>query len=106
MFVWLFLKNNVGILELSKHLAIIGIIGLLTGSIANLLVIQAVMASDNPALPIAIVGSNAVVIYLISPALAYLMPRYFGYIKFDLWRFVGIILIVGGLVIIALRQGR
>lgn len=88
------------------HLGLAALVGITTGAFANLLIIQAIIESPNPGLPVAIVSLESVVVYVVTPILVFMLPRYFKQIRFDIWTLFGICLAIAGLSIIMIRSGR
>jgi len=86
------------------QLTILGIIGLTLGAMANILLIQAIVASPNPGIPVTIVGANSAIIFIIGPALAIFLPAYFQHIKFDAIHLTGILLTLVGVGIISIHR--
>lgn len=80
-------------------------IGLTAGGIANVLLYQAVAHAPNPGLPVVISNGGASMgVFLVAALLAYLLPTYFNPVKVDFQSFLGIVLTVMGISLIALRK--
>ena len=80
------------------------VLGIVFSAAANILLAQAVSTAPNPGIPIAVVGVNSLVVYLIANPLARVLPRNFTAVEYDPVTIVGIGLIVTGLGIIAAKQ--
>lgn len=112
--VWYFLGAMVVFTGAGKSstfsipLGVIGaifIIGLTMGGFANILLFRAVAGAPNPGLAVAISGLASVGVYLVSIPLGKWAPRYFDATKFDPWFFLGVLLAIAGVAIVAIRQG-
>jgi len=68
-------------------------LGVTVGSVANMLLGQAIPISPNPALPFAIVGLASALAYVAAPIAAMTLPRYFDSVHFGWVNFVGMILL-------------
>jgi hypothetical protein len=76
-------------------------IGLTLGAIANGALFQAVIAAPNPGLPPVIYATSSMVIFVISIFLANSFPQIFVPATSDPLRLAGIILVIGGLFLLA-----
>ena len=102
--IWLITSGQAEILKIAKPLIVIGLLGLILGTIANIYLIQAVIEANNPGLPSTIIGLCGVFVYIIGSLLAVILPKYFGHIKFDWLHLVGVLLIFAGIGIISIKQ--
>ncbi len=80
------------------------LIGLTLGAAANALLFSAVSVAPNPGLPIAISGTASVCVFLVSVVLGSFLPKYFSEVRFDWQAFVGVLLVVSGIALIAVRK--
>lgn len=80
------------------------LIGLVLGGISNILIFRAVINAPNPGLPLVLLNITNVGVYLIAAPLSRWLPNYFNTVKLDVWTFLGVILVIVGASIIAVRQ--
>lgn len=78
-------------------------IGLAFGGIANALLFDAVTTAPNPGMPIALCNSTGMLVFLSSLALGYLLPQYFPVVEWSARTFAGIVLVIIGAALIAIR---
>ena len=78
----------------------------LVGGVANMLLFWAVASAPNPGLPVAIGNGASVGSFLLVILFSRLAPNYFNTAKFDGVSFLGIILTVIGITIIALSGNK
>lgn len=92
------------VLTAQPHIiAIIFGIGLTAGGIANASLFSAVENAPNPGMPIALCNANGMLVFLVSLALANLAPQYFPEVEGGMRDLVGIILLMSGAAVIAIR---
>ena len=118
MLVWYFLGITIGsglilprpnILEnkdffLNIPLFIMIILGIVFGTSSNTLLFQAISMASNAGLPLAIVNIHALVTFLTMIFLAWWLPGYFEKAQFHPAHLIGIILILVGVLLIALKR--
>jgi len=102
--VWLGSQSQLRLLMPSAPTLIVGLLGLTVGTVANICLYQSIAAAPNPGLPVAVRATNAAVVYVITPILVFVMPRYFHNLEFTWHHFLGVTLIVAGTVLVALKQ--
>lgn len=92
--------------ELSPTIPLIAvaILGLVFGSLPNILLYQALPMSPNPGLPMAIINIATVITFLAAIGLAQILPKWFVTGKFDWVHLCGIALTVIGVSLVALRR--
>lgn len=78
--------------------------GAVFGIAYNFLLVRAIEIAPNPGMPVAIANTAAVVAFVLAPALAALLPRWFESVRFDAVHFIGIILAVAGVVMIVIKR--
>jgi hypothetical protein len=83
---------------------IILFIGFSIGGVANVQLFKAIGNAPNPGIPVAIANTASIGVFIFSALLAMLLPRYFNAPQMDFWTFVGVILTIIGVSIIALRR--
>ena len=76
-------------------------IGLTVGAVANTLLFQAIDLAPNPGLPAVIYSASSIVVFTLSAAFAARLPKFFNPVQTDADRFLGILLVLGGLFLIA-----
>jgi len=101
---WMVYTGQVKDLVPNKQLMILFAIGIACGAVGNILIVQAIVESSNPGLPVAIVGTNSLVIFMLTPLLAVVAPKYFQHIRFDWISLLGILLVVGGIFLISIKR--
>jgi len=77
------------------------LVGLSFGAAANGFLVRAVSVAPNPGLPSVMYSGASVIVFLASAALADRLPRFFDQVNTDLDRFLGILLVIGGVFLIA-----
>lgn len=80
------------------------LLGLTIGAAANILIFRAVASAPNPGLALSITNATSIGVFLAAIALSRLAPNYFNSAKFDPWTFLGVILTVVGISIVAIRR--
>lgn len=80
------------------------LMGLTLGAAANTLLFGSIPQAPNPGLPIGIVNTSSVFVFLISVALAKFIPEYFPLAKIDAWQLLGILLTIAGIGLITLKR--
>ena len=83
-------------------LAIMGI-GLTLGAGANMLIFRAVAEAPNPGLPLAIMSTANVGVFLLAVVLSRTWPEHFASVEVDWWKLFGVLLAELGVAIIVLR---
>lgn len=101
---WMVHTGQVKDLVPNKQLVLLFLIGIACGAVSNILLIKAIVEASNPGLPVAIVGTNSLVIFLVTPLLALFVPKYFQHVRFDWISLFGILLVVGGIFLITIRR--
>ena len=101
--LWLWVGGRAADLRPGGLRAAVGIVlvGLSFGAAANGLLFRAVSMAPNPGLPSVMYGGASVIVFLVSAALADRLPRFFDRVNTDLDRFVGILLVIAGVFLIA-----
>ena len=84
-------------------LAIMGI-GIVFGSLTNAFLFSSLPDAPNPAIPQAIQGSSAVLVFILSALLAVIFPQYFKAASFNLQQLTGIVLTILGIVLVIIRR--
>ena len=84
----------------AKVVGLLLIAGLI-GGIANTLVYRAVAGAPNPGLPVAIASSASVCVYLLAVWCSRRWPAYFDQGELDLKKFIGVMLVVIGVSLVA-----
>jgi hypothetical protein len=79
---WLVCRGNGSALMIGAPALSITVIGLIFGSVANIMLFQAMGTAPNVGLPMAIVSTNAAIAFIITPLLVNSLPRYFAVLKF------------------------
>ena len=85
-------------------MAIVFILGITFGTVANLLLGQAIPISPNPAFPFAIVGSAGAVGYIVTYVAAYFAPKHFSVADFNWVNFAGVALLAVAMGMIMYRS--
>jgi len=80
------------------------LVGATFGALANILLFRAIPVAPNPGLPIAIAGIATPCVFLVSVLLGQRVPKYFSPAPCDVWTLAGVVLIIGGATIIAVRR--
>ncbi|MDZ7611557.1 MAG: hypothetical protein U5L10_02235 [Candidatus Moranbacteria bacterium] len=101
---WMAYNGEARALLPDKCMSTIFILGLVCGAVANILLIQAIVESFNPGLPVAIVGANSLVVFLVTPILAIIIPQYFQHVGFNWTAFIGIVMTVTGIGLICVSR--
>jgi hypothetical protein len=78
-------------------IVVVVLLGIVVGTPANVLLAQAIPTAPNPALPFTVVNSGSVVAYILAPALAIMLPRYFDPMSFNWPQLLGVTMVIGGL---------
>ena len=101
--LWLWLAGRGADLHPGGPGAALGIVlvGLSFGAAANAFLVRAVSLAPNPGLPSVMYAGASVIVFFASAALADRLPRFFGRVNTDLDRFVGIVLVIAGMFLIA-----
>lgn len=113
--IWYFLGNVITsaffrglssntIIPSGKLVGMILLIGLTIGAIANILLFRAVSSAPNPGLPVAIVSATSIGVFLIAVLLSRWAPNHFNSVKTDVWSFLGIVFVVIGVSLIAIKR--
>lgn len=84
-------------------IAILGA-GILFGAAGNMLIFHALGLAPNQGLPIVITQAVSIVVFAASVGLYWALPKYFPATAFDLQYFLGTLLVIAGIVLIALRR--
>ena len=82
------------------HICII-VFGISIGAFANIMLFRAIDTAPNPGVVMGVFNTNALLLFLFAPLLAFLMPKYFPAAEITLRDFLGILLVIVGLFIIA-----
>ena len=77
------------------------VVGRPFGAAANALLVRAVSVAPNPGLPPVVYSGASVIVFLAAAALADRFPRVFNPVNTDLDRFLGIVLVIAGVFLIA-----
>lgn len=101
--LWIYLSGRATDLLPRSQGALAGIIliGLTFGAVANSSLFRAVALAPNPGMPPVVYSAVSVVVFLASAMLASRLPKYFEQVSTDLDRFLGILLVIAGLFLIA-----
>lgn len=102
--VYLLAIGKVSMLSMNTQLSTVAIMGLVIGSLANILLFQAIVASPNPGMPMTIMGSNSAIAFVLGPLLAFFLPKYFQYMRFDSLHLIGIVLTIVGVGILSIHK--
>jgi len=78
--------------------------GILFGATGNMLIFHALALAPNQALPIVITQAVSILVFAVSVGLYRILPKYFPITAFDLQYFLGTLLVIAGVVLIALRR--
>jgi len=78
--------------------------GMLFGAAGNMLVFHAVPFAPIQALPIVITQAASILVFAASVGLYYILPKYFPATAFDLQYFLGTLLVIAGVAVVALRR--
>ena len=81
---------------------ILFLVGLTTGTMANILYSQAILEAPNPGLPPAITNSFVVIIFIGSVLLFKLFPNFFPEVHFGTTKLIGIIVVIAGLTLMGI----
>lgn len=101
---WMVYTGRISELSLSGSLIAMAIAGTFFGALMNVLFFQATTIAPNPALPAAIVNTSSIMVLLLVPVLAIVLPKYFVGVSFDAYHLAGIALTIIGVGLIAFRQ--
>jgi hypothetical protein len=99
-----YLALSRGTAVLVPHAAIVAAIvalGLAFGALANGSLFQAVGLAPNPGLPPVIYASSSVVIFMLAALFARALPGWFSPVSTDPSRLLGLLLVLGGLYLLA-----
>jgi hypothetical protein len=77
------------------------LVGLTFGAAANAFLVRAISLAPNPGLPSVMYAGASVIVFFASAVLAERLPRFFDRVNTDLDRFVGIVLVLAGMFLIA-----
>jgi len=101
--VWLWLAGRGADLRPGGAVAALGIVlvGLSFGAAANGFLFHAVSVAPNPGLPSVMYSGASVIVFFASAALADRLPRLFDQVSTDIDRFLGILLMIAGVFLIA-----
>ncbi|HEY7678225.1 MAG TPA: hypothetical protein VIG69_14215 [Candidatus Methylomirabilis sp.] len=101
--LWLWLDGRAADLHPGGLRAAAGIalVGLSFGAAANGFLFRAVSVAPNPGLPPVMYSGASVIVFLASAALADRLPRFFDRVNTDFDRFLGILLVIAGVFLIA-----
>lgn len=101
--LWVWLAGRAADLHPGGTEAALGIVlvGLSFGAAANAFLIRAVSLAPNPGLPSVMYAGASVIVFFASAALAERLPRFFGRVNTDVDRFLGIVLVIAGMFLIA-----
>ena len=101
--VWLWLAGRGADLRPGGAVAALGIVlvGLSFGAAANGFLVHAVSVAPNPGLPSVMYSGASVIVFFASAALADRLPRLFDQVSTDIDRFLGILLMIAGVFLIA-----
>ncbi len=101
--LWLALAGRAADLSPGGAGAALGIVlvGVTFGAAANGFLFQAIALAPNPGLPSVMYAGASVIVFFASAALAHRLPMFFGRVNTDLDRFVGIVLVLAGMFLIA-----
>lgn len=80
------------------------VIGVVAGGLANIPLFRAVVSAPNPGLPVAIANTASVGVFFLAWLLGRWVPKYFATVTMDGWALLGVVLVVSGASIIALRR--
>lgn len=89
---------------LAPHATVVAAIvtlGLVFGALANGSLFQAVGLAPNPGLPPVIYASSSVVIFALAALFARVLPAWFSPVSTDPYRLLGLLLVLGGLYLLA-----
>jgi len=86
-------------------LLVIVLLGIVFGTPVNILLVQAVPQAPNPALPFTIMNIGSVGAYLLAPALAILLPKYFDSMSFNWVNLTGVSMVAIGLGLVMYQGG-
>jgi len=78
---------------ITKPMLIMLFLGITFGSVANILLFQAVPISPNPALPFAILGLASVIAYVLCPVAGVLLPKLFPPVSLNWVNLSGLVLL-------------
>jgi hypothetical protein len=82
-------------------LIVIVLIGTVFGALANGALFQAIGLAPNPGLPPVIYATSSMIVFVLAAALSGSFPALFKPVSMELSRIVGIVLILGGLYLLA-----
>lgn len=77
------------------------LIALTVGTLANIMSSQAVVEAVNPGIPIAIINTASVLVFLLSFVLAAILPSAFNSVEMSLTKIIGIFITIIGLYLIS-----
>lgn len=77
--------------------------GFVIGGVANLALFSAVVTAPNPGLPVAISTVASLTTFLVAIMLARYVPTYFAAVQADFKSLAGVVLIIAGAALIAIR---
>jgi len=104
VFFWITCSGQSHLLALSAPAIATALYGLTLAAVGNVLLFQSVSNAPNPGVAVAVLNSNAVVIYLVVIALSAFLPRYFSAGQVS-WRHLsGVLLVTVGIALISIRK--
>ena len=83
--------------------AIVLILGLTVGTVLNVGIGRVIPLAPNPALPSAIMNVAAVLVYVLAPLLAWVLPKYFSTAEFSAQGLIGVTLAIVGTAMVITR---
>lgn len=99
----LFPGTAVSIVPSVKTVLVILCLGIFLGGIANGALFSAVVNAPNPGLPVAVANLTCLTTFLLTVLLSRLWPTHFPEVKADVRSVVGMVLMIAGAAIIAVR---
>ena len=103
LWAWLWYTKEASGITFSMPLFSMFIGGLIFGALVNVMLFSAILIAPNAALPVAIVNSAALVVFIATILLAVFLPQYFLRVPFSSYHFFGIILIIVGVGLLSLK---
>ncbi|MEX0649409.1 MAG: hypothetical protein WD200_00215 [Candidatus Andersenbacteria bacterium] len=101
---WLYSDGGAKELAPSTPTWIVCLLGLTTGTVANICLFQSLATAPNPGLTLAIVNANSVAAYFAMVLLALLLPRYFVATTWSWQDLIGVLLVTAGIALISIKK--
>ncbi len=88
----------------SIPLLVSGLTGATLAAAANTLLFQSLPQATNPGIPMTIVNTHGMLSFLLAGLCASIAPKYFEGVRFDVWHLVGVVLVITGIALFAIKR--